>query len=222
MLKKSETACIDSSERSSGRYTDSTGESPQFILFPPLHLSRDRPADESTLLEQPVAWLFSISTPLYAVFLVSPEVATQSQNPTSASACNRHFAGHAYPINPEYYYNMSQLLDTLIQKRRKEAIEYEKYLAEIVALTKQAANPAGGASYPKTLNTSARRALYDNLGKNETLANDVDYEILAKKKDDWRSHKIKEKEVRYAIQGVLHDVELTDKIFEIAKHQRDY
>ena len=117
---------------------------------------------------------------------------------------------------------MSQLLDTLIQKRRKEAIEYEKYLAEIVALTKQAANPAGGASYPKTLNTSARRALYDNLGKNEKLANDVDYEILAKKKDDWRGHKIKEKEVRYAIQGVLHDVELTDKIFEIAKHQRDY
>ena len=131
-----------------------------------------------------------------------------------------------HPINPEYYNDMSQLLDTLIKKRREEAIEYEKYLAEIVALTKQAANPAanpaGGSSYPKSLITSARRALYDNLGKNEELANNVDYEILAKKKDDWRGHKIKEKEVRYAIQGVLHDVELTDKIFEIVKHQRDY
>ncbi|MFZ4856180.1 MAG: type I restriction endonuclease subunit R [Desulfuromonadaceae bacterium] len=123
-----------------------------------------------------------------------------------------------HPVNPEYYNDMSQLLDTLIQKRREDAIEYEKYLAEIVALTKQAANPAGGASYPKSLNTSARRALYDNLGKNEKLANDVDYEILAKKKDDWRGHKIKEKEVRYAIQGVLHDVELTDKIFGMVKH----
>ena len=117
---------------------------------------------------------------------------------------------------------MSKLLDALIRKRREEAMEYEKYLAEIVELTRKAKNPAGGASYPKSLNTSARRALYDNLGKNEELAIDVDYAILAKKKDDWLGHKIKEKEVRYAILGVLKDVALTDKIFEIVKHQRDY
>lgn len=123
-----------------------------------------------------------------------------------------------HPINPEYYNNMSQLLDTLIQKRREDAIEYEKYLAEIVVLTKQAANPARGASYPKSLDTSARRALFDNLGKSEELAISVDYEILAKKKDDWRGHKIKEKEVRYAILGVLNDEELTDKIFGMVKH----
>lgn len=72
------------------------------------------------------------------------------------------------------------------------------------------------------MNTAARRALYDNLGKNEERAIDVDYEILAKKKDDWRGHKIKEKEVRYAIQGVLKDEELTRKIFDIVKGQKDY
>src|SRR4030095_4000193 len=73
------------------------------------------------------------------------------------------------PINPKYYEKMSELLDALIAQRKQEALDYQKYLQNIVELTKKVKNPTEGASYPKSLNTPAKRALYDNLGKNETL-----------------------------------------------------
>jgi type I restriction enzyme R subunit len=82
------------------------------------------------------------------------------------------------PINPKYYDKMSQLLDALIKQRKQEAIEYQEYLAKIVELTKQAKNPEKTSSYPPSLNTQARRALYDNLGQNEPLAVAIDEAIL--------------------------------------------
>ena len=33
------------------------------------------------------------------------------------------------PINPKYYEKMSELLDALIEQRRQEALDYQKYLA---------------------------------------------------------------------------------------------
>src|ERR1700751_733757 len=74
------------------------------------------------------------------------------------------------PINPKYYEKMSELLDALLQQRRQNALDYQKYLEEIVELTKKMKNPLAGETYPKTLDTPAKRALYDNLGKNEALA----------------------------------------------------
>jgi type I restriction enzyme, R subunit len=78
------------------------------------------------------------------------------------------------PINPKYYEKMSELLDTLIEQRKKEALDYQKYLENIVELTKKVKNPAASESYPNALNTSAKRALYDNLSKDEALAIEVD------------------------------------------------
>ena len=102
------------------------------------------------------------------------------------------------PINPKYYENMSRLLDELIAQRRQEAIEYEKYLARIVELTRQVKRP-NETKYPKTIDTRAKRALYDNLDHDEELAKVLDYEVIYNKKDDWRGNRIKEKEVLYAI-----------------------
>src|SRR5947208_11912927 len=67
------------------------------------------------------------------------------------------------PINPKYYERMSALLDALIAQRKSDKVDYENYLANIVALTRKAQNPTEGATYPASLNSSARRALYDNL-----------------------------------------------------------
>jgi type I restriction enzyme R subunit len=126
------------------------------------------------------------------------------------------------PINPKYYEKMSELLEGLIVQRRKASLDYEKYLAELVALAKQVQNPSG-TKYPKSLNTRAKQALYDNLGNDEDLALAVDYAVISSKKDDWRGHKVKEKEVRYAVKRVLNDDdELTDTVFELVKNQSDY
>jgi len=126
------------------------------------------------------------------------------------------------PINPNYYERMSELLDTLIQERQHQAQEYEQYLARIIELARQVQNPTSGTAYPKSLNTRARRVLYDNLGNNEQLAIALDAIIQRTKKDGWRGNKIKEREVRYAILDVLPDETLANQILEIVKHQDEY
>ena len=126
------------------------------------------------------------------------------------------------PTNPTYYDKMSELLDSLIRQRQHQAEEYEQYLASIVELAKQVQNPTVMAAYPKLLNTRARRALYDNLGKDEQLAIALDAKIQQTKKDGWRGNRIKEREIRYAIYEVLQDVTLTNEILELVKNQDEY
>ena len=125
------------------------------------------------------------------------------------------------PINPKYYEKMSELLDALIEQRRKGALDYQKYLAEVVELAKQVKNPPTDA-YPSAIDTTAKRALYDNLDGDEALALPLDDAVRTTCKDDWRGHKVKEKEVKYAVRSVLQDDELTERIFELVKNQHDY
>lgn len=127
------------------------------------------------------------------------------------------------PTNPLYFEKMSVLLDELIKERKQEAINYKKYLENIVALTKRITKPETSAAYPKTLNSKAKRALFDNLNRDEKLAIELDEEITRTKKDDWRGNKLKEREVRNAIKKVLgKDGEELDKVFELVKNQSDY
>ncbi len=130
------------------------------------------------------------------------------------------------PTNPMYYEKMSILLDELIKLRKEKTEEYEKYLDEIVELTRKIKKPNEKSTYPTTLTTNAKRALYDNLGKNEELANKLDEKIMTTKKDSWRDNKIKTKAVRYAIKEVLTEFKVkepdVDYILEIVKNQRDY
>jgi len=131
------------------------------------------------------------------------------------------------PTNPMYYEKMSVLLDELIKLRKEATLEYEKYLQKIIELSRNIKKPNTTAQYPVSLNTNAKRALYDNLVKNEELANELDHKILTTKKDGWRDHKIKMKEVRIVIEEVLNKSGITEesevhRIFDLVKNQRDY
>ncbi len=107
------------------------------------------------------------------------------------------------PINPKYYEKMSELLDALIQQRRQEALDYAAYLAKIVELTRQAKSGPAAAAYPSALDSPAKRALYDNLEKNEALALAVDIAVRYNRQDDWRNNPFKVKKVRNAIREAL-------------------
>lgn len=126
-------------------------------------------------------------------------------------------------VNPAHYQKMSELLDALIQARKQQAQEYKDYLDKIAELVRMVKNPERYVAYPPTIDTDARRALYDNLNHDEALAIRVDKAIRAVKKDDWRGNRFKEREVRNAIASVLgSDNALVREIFELAKNQHDY
>lgn len=147
-------------------------------------------------------------------------------------------------VNPKYYEKMSELLDALIQTRKKEAMDYKAYLARIVELTKKVGKPETESLYPASIDRPALRALYDNLKDREEMAVHespaayagalpedatarmavaVDTAIRNVKKAGWRGNRFKEREVRAAINSVLDGGDgLVDEIFEIVKNQRDY
>ena len=148
-------------------------------------------------------------------------------------------------VNPKYYEKMSAVLDALIRQRKEEAIEYEAYLKEVVELAEKVRRGVGGGSHPATINTSALRAIYDNLPEvvleravaegtatansndeadpREKVALGVDRAVRRARMDDWRGNPIKEKRVARAIRDALgphHAITLT--ILEIVKAQREY
>lgn len=126
------------------------------------------------------------------------------------------------PTNPKYYEKMSKLLEQLTIERRNNAKEYGEYLKLIEELTKRTARPQSDSSYPNSLNTNAKRALYDNLEQDEQLAIVLDEEIRYSKKHGWRGHKIKEKQVKKAIKKHIKDEEKANEIFNIVKEQSEY
>jgi type I restriction enzyme R subunit len=126
------------------------------------------------------------------------------------------------PTNPKYFENMSALLDELIQARKAAAQDYKAYLQKIVELSKQVTQLGRASEYPQSLNSPAKKALYDNLNQNEELSLAIDDAIRRTKKDGWRGNRIKEREVKNAIKKHLDSPEDGDRIFEIVKSQSEY
>lgn len=124
-------------------------------------------------------------------------------------------------VNPKFYERMSILLDELIDARRKKAINYQEYLKRIVELTKLVRGDEKESSYPKTVDTKAKKALYDNLGQNEDLTNSIDAAVRSTKKDGWRGNRIKEREVKNALREFVQESDL-ERVFELIKNQDEY
>ncbi len=99
------------------------------------------------------------------------------------------------PINPKYYEKLSALLDALIAQRKAGAIKYEEYLKQVADLARKAADPNSGTEYPPALDTSGKRALFDNLGRDEVLAVAVDAAVLGSRQADWRGNKFKKRQI---------------------------
>ena len=129
------------------------------------------------------------------------------------------------PVNPKYYERMSELLDAIIDERRKQAISYQEYLEKIKELARKVVKPEGDVEnpYPTSIDTPAKQALFDNLGKDEVLASKIDTAIRYTKKADWVGDRFKEREVANAIreESAGYEVDIGD-VLELAKNQREY
>ncbi|MBL0453699.1 type I restriction endonuclease subunit R [Aeromonas veronii] len=129
------------------------------------------------------------------------------------------------PVNPKYYEKMSVLLDELIELRRQQAISYQEYLEKVRELAKQVKHPQSHSqsAYPESIDTAAKRALYDNLGKDELLVAKIDTAVRYTKKADWHGDRFKEREVAFAIMEEIvgYDVEVRE-VMELVKAQKEY
>lgn len=125
------------------------------------------------------------------------------------------------PTNPKYFEKISILLNELIAIRQDETLAYQEYLQKIVALAKQIQQPSTSSQYPESLDTPAKRSLYDNLDQNEELALDIDAAVRNSQQDSWRGNKMKERLIKNAIKKYIKPEDL-ESIFEIIKQQSEY
>jgi type I restriction enzyme R subunit len=123
--------------------------------------------------------------------------------------------------DPAYYQKMSALLEEIIAARNAKAIEYETYLKKIAELAAKV--QAGHAEdTPKTLNTPGRRALYNNLNRDEEIALKIDEVVKKTRPDGWRGVLPREQVIKAGLYGVLQDRGEVERIFLIIKQQSEY
>jgi len=101
-------------------------------------------------------------------------------------------------IDPAFFEEMSKLLSEIIKERKANAISYEEYLKKIAELAKKV-NEGKSDGTPEILTTIAQRALYNNLGKDENLAMQIDKAVKNSKRDDWRGNLAKENLIKASI-----------------------
>lgn len=126
------------------------------------------------------------------------------------------------PGNPKYFEKMSELLEELIEQRKKAAREYEKYLEKLAELARKVKRIEGQEKYPKSVQTEGQKALYDNLDNNEELAVLIDETVKYTAKDGWRENKIKERQVAYEIQQKLPEDVNISLVMDVIKNQNEY
>lgn len=124
------------------------------------------------------------------------------------------------PTNPRYYERMSDLLDALIRQRREGAIAYADYLASLAEFIRKVDSGAF-LEYPAGVDVPARRALYDNLGRDADLAIRVDAEVRRVAQDGWRANPVKTRALRAALRAVVPSERL-DEIMDVVRAQNDY
>jgi type I restriction enzyme R subunit len=154
-----------------------------------------------------------------------PEVVQQNQEAMAETIENnvRKLIIDEMPTNPKYYMRMSELLDELVKKRKQSDIEYREYLKQIVALSKKVKNPMD-ESVSSEINTSAKRALYDNLGQNVEKAVKINDAVMKARQSDWRGNRLKERAIKIEIRNAVPDISEEDlkNLFEIIKNQNEY
>ncbi|SHE79314.1 type I restriction enzyme, R subunit [Ferrithrix thermotolerans DSM 19514] len=127
------------------------------------------------------------------------------------------------PLNPKYYDRMSELLDALLEERRKGALEYKDFLARLLEHAAKLGKGESDTAYPEWADNGARRALYDFFYPDLNLAVDIDKAVRHSKPDSWVGNKLKEKKVRQAIRAALPgDFENLDELFDLVKARDEY
>ena len=131
-----------------------------------------------------------------------------------------------HALNPKYYDKMSELLDAIIEERRKQTIDYQQYLAKLLETAKNLGTGEGtGHEYPDWVTDGARKALVDYFWPTEHLALQIDTAVRTTKPDAWIGNPLKEKVVKRALRKTLSDEYGEDRlneVFDLVKARDEY
>ena len=131
------------------------------------------------------------------------------------------------PNNPAYFDKMSDLLNHLLQEQKDGKLQYKELIKQLIEKLKEARSTIQ-AKYPATIDTKGKRALYDNLGGDESLALRVHETIKANARDGFRdmdsSGLKKMRALRRAVESALKGVEQDklDDIMQLIVAQKEY
>ncbi len=127
------------------------------------------------------------------------------------------------PMNPKYYDRMSELLDALLEKRRRGALEYKEYLARLLEQAAKLGKGEAETPYPEWADNGARRALVDFFSGQTEMAMAVDKAVLETKPDSWVGDTMKEKLVSRAVRSALPEgFDQLDDLFALVKAHNEY
>lgn len=124
-------------------------------------------------------------------------------------------------IDPAFFEEMSVLLSAIIKERKEKAISYEEYLKKVAELAQRVQEGKSEAT-PDTMNTPAKRVLYNNLGNNKESALAIHGTVLKYSPDGWRDNDAKENVIKYWLNEVLKDEAEVERISRIIKEQSEY
>jgi type I restriction enzyme R subunit len=124
--------------------------------------------------------------------------------------------------DPAFYDKMSVLLKEILSDLKAQRIDYEEFLKRIAELAKHV-QTGKAADTPEKLNTPGKRALYNNLNKDETLALRIDETVQRVRPNAFRGNQAKENVIKAALFPLLgNDHAEVERVFLIIKAQPEY
>jgi type I restriction enzyme, R subunit len=124
--------------------------------------------------------------------------------------------------DPAFYDKMSALLNEILDDLKGLRIDYETFLKRIAELARQV-QAGKAADTPEKLDTQGKRALYNNLNKDEALALKIDETVRRVRPNAFRGNQAKENVIKAALLPLLgKDRIAVERIFLIIKAQKEY
>ena len=132
----------------------------------------------------------------------------------------RRVINRKYDQNPLEYERLSECINRLIREMKEQAKGYMELLKEMVELAREMVR--GKSSYPETINTEGKRALYDNTGRDEAVALRLYDAVKANAQQGFREYKPKLLLLRKAIKKVLPEGIDADVIMSIIQANGEF
>jgi len=124
-------------------------------------------------------------------------------------------------LDPKYFDLMSVLLQELIDRRKRETVDYQNYLIEMAKLIRQV-NQGKKDDVPVSLNTKGKVAIYHVL-EDEELTLACEKSIQDAKQAGFRENISKQRLVKKAIFEVVKDIEKVEEVYKIIEaHKAEY